>query len=223
MASKVDICNMALTNLGSKQTIQDLAADTSTEARTCNLHYDQALLTVLEAANWSFATTTGTSALLSATAPADWSYMYAWPALAVRIIEIVNGFAGRTSRPLKFKKTIYNGQKVLLTDTSSPTWRYVFENTDPTLYSAAFIDALSAQLAARIAMPLTRKLDLRAKALADYYKLVGVASAQDANESTINTEPDYTAEWFTDRDYDSGNTILTVDADGNIAEIPGRL
>lgn len=223
MTTKVEICNMALSSLGSKQTIQDIDADTSTEARTCKLHYDQALLTTLEAAHWSFATKTNTSALSSATPPGDWSYMYAWPANAVTIIEIVDGYAGRTSYPKKFKKHTYNGAKVLLTDTESPTWRYVYLNTDPTTYTAGFVDALAAQLAARLAMPLTRKPELRAQALQDYVRLVAAASSRDANESTDNVEPDYTAEWLTDRGYDSGKTILAVDASGDITEIPGSM
>lgn len=222
MSTKVEICNMALSSLGSKQTIQDIDADTSTEARTCRLHYDQALLTLLESAPWSFCTKTATSAVI-ANGPDDWTYMYAWPDAAVKIIEIINSYGSRSTYPLKFKKTIYGGQKVLLTDTESPTWRYVYLNTDPTTYTGAFTDALIAQLAARVAMPLTRKDSLRDRAMKDYLRLQAAASSSDANEATDNIEPDYTAEWLSDREYNNGKGVLVVNADGTISEIPGAM
>lgn len=224
MASKVDIVNMALSILGSKQTIQDIDNDNSTEARTARLHYENALKTALEAANWSFATTWNTSALLSASPPDDWAYMYAWPANAVRITGIIDTLDSRMNRPAKYTKSNYNGELVLLTDTKSPTWRYVFLNDTPATYPAKFLDALAAQLAYRLAMPLTRKADMREAARQTYATLIREASASDANEQTLNEEPDYTAPWFEDRGYDqSSRRFLYTDSDGNIQEFVGNL
>lgn len=224
MASKVDIVNMALSILGSKQTIQDIDSDQSTEARTANLHYEPALTTTLEFANWSFATTWGTSALLSADPPGDWAYMYAWPANAVKIIEIIDTLDSRMNRPAKFTKANYNGEVVLLTDTKSPTWRYVFLNDTPATYTSKFVDAFAAQLAYRLAMPLTRKSDLRAAAQETYGVLIKEASAADANDQTLNEEPDYTAPWFEDRGYEqSSRRFLYTNADGDIQEFEGSL
>lgn len=224
MASKVEIVNMALSSLGSKQTIQDIDSDQSTEARTANLHYVPALTTLLEAADWSFATTWDTSALLTQDPPDDWSYMYAWPANAVRIIGIVDTLDSRMNKPAKYRKANYSGQVVLLTDTVSPVWRYVFLNDSPATYTAKFVDALAAQLAYRLAMPLTRKADLRQAALETYGILVREASAADANEQTVNDEPNYMAPWFEDRGYDQASRrFLYTDADGDIQEMVGNL
>lgn len=224
MASKVDIVNMALSVLGSKQTIQDIDSDQSTEARTAALHYENALKTALSFTDWSFATTWGTSALLSASPPGDWSYMYAMPANAIRIIGIIDSLDSRMNRPAKFHRSNYQGQLVLLTDTKSPTWRYIFLNDTPASYSPEFVDALAAQLAYRLAMPLTRKLDLQVRAQENYKSLVTAASAADANEQTLNEEPDYTAPWHEDRGYDeSSRRFLYTNADGDIVEFAGKL
>ena len=223
MASKVEICNMALSSLGSKQTIQDIEGDQSVEARTCRLHYDQALLTTLYASDWSFATRDNTSAKITSYAPADWNYVYAWPAKAVRILGIVDPLGSRLLTPLKWRTIMYNGNRVVLTDTEAPVWRFIFENDDPTTYTPAFIDTLVAQLASRIAIPLTRKLELRDFALKLYQQMLSAAAAHDANENFDGDEPDYTAQWFTDRGYTSTKTTRAVDADGNIIEIEGRL
>lgn len=222
--SKVDIVNMALSVLGSKQTIQDIDSDQSTEARTANLHYENALKTALSFSNWSFATTWATSALLSDSPPDDWAYMYAMPANAVKVIEIVDTLDSRLNKPAKFTKANYGGQLVLLTDTKSPTWRYIYLNEIPGTYSPEFVDALAAQIAYRLAMPLTRKLDLQVRAQEQYKNLISAAAAADANEQTLNEEPDYTAPWHENRGYDeSSRRFLYTDADGNIQEFVGNL
>jgi len=226
MATKVEIVNMALSSLGSKQTIQDIDSDQSVESRTASLHYESALKTALgfNATPWSFATTWATSALLSDDPPGDWSYMYAMPADAVRIIEIIDTLDSRRNRPAKYTKANYEGQLVLLTDTESPVWRYVFLNDTPATYTPEFVDALAAQLAMRMAMPLTRKRELREAARVEYANLINIASAADANEQTVNEEPDYMAPWFEDRGYDqSSRRFLYTDADGNIQEFEGSL
>lgn len=223
MTSKVDICNLALSSLGSKQTIQDIDSDESVEARTCRLHYDQALHTTLAARDWAFATKDNTSARITTYEPADWNYVYAWPAKAVRIVGIVDPLGSRRLTPRKFRTITYSGNRVLLTDTEAPVWRYVYENTDSTTYSPAFIDAMVAQLSSRIAMPLTRKESLRESALKLFQQLIAGAATVDANEGFDGDEPAYTAQWFDDRGYSGASTIRAVDADGNIIEIEGKL
>ena len=150
--------------------------------------------------------------------------MYAMPAYVVRMIGIVDTLDSRRNRPAKYTKANYDGQLVLLTDTQAPVWRYVFLNDTPATYTAKFVDALAAQLATRLAMPLTRKPDLRKQANDVYGTLIREASAADANEQTLNEEPDYTAPWFEDRGYDqSSRRFLYTNADGDIQEFEGNL
>lgn len=222
MATRTEIANLALSMLGSKATIQDIDDDNSVEARQARLHYDQALKRVLAASAWTFSTTWATSALHASDPPGDWTYMYAMPADALKILGVVDT-AGRVRAPVPFTRAMYNGQQVLLTDHESPVWRYIFVNEDPVTYSPEFIDALVASLAARLAMPLTRKREL-AKDASDQYELaVRRASAADANENNQNGEDEYKPEWHEARDYNPYDSVYTTDADGNIIEIPGSL
>ena len=57
MASNLQICNLALSHIGSRAFIQDLSSDTSVEARYCNLLFDDARQAVLRDAphGWGFA------------------------------------------------------------------------------------------------------------------------------------------------------------------------
>jgi len=224
MATKVDIVNLALSGLGSKQTIQDIESDQSVEARTARLHYSVALLTCLSYANWSFATTWATSAKLADDPPGDWAYMYAQPANNVKVIEIIDSLNSRRNRPAKFVKANHNGQIVYLTDTEAPVWRYVFKNENPATYTPQFVDALAAQLSSRMAMPLTRKVDLVKSAQDTYARLIEIADAADANDQMTLEEPDFTAPWLEARGYaDSSQRFLYTDADGNIQEMVGKL
>lgn len=198
MATKVSICNMALSLLGSKSTIQNIDDDTSTEARVCKTHYDQALETCLSYADWSFATKTATSALMSADPPGDWAYAYAYPADCIRLTEIIPA-AGRQSDRKPFEIATISGQRVILTDEESPTWRYVYRNTNPALYSPPFVDAMVAQLAYRISMQLTRKIDLMKMARESYYAMIAAAAAHDANVNAEIKEDELVVAWHEDR------------------------
>lgn len=197
MANTVEICNLALSSLGSKSTIQSLE-EASVEARQCKLHYNQARDTVLAASTWSFATKTDTSALLVSNPPGDWTYAYAEPADLVKMHRIVSEI-GRIEPPLPYERGILNGQRVLFTDTWSPVWRYITNSGATGTYSPAFVNALVAQIAMRLAMPLTRKPDLRMAAAKDYAIAVREAIAVDANENSENGEPDYAPEWLVER------------------------
>ncbi len=192
--SKVQICNLALSALGSKAKIQALTEE-SKEAQACNLHYTPALRTILEDVDWSFCSATATSALSSDDPPDDWTYMYAEPANSAKVREIVNEL-GRTRDPIPFARHIHNGQRMLLTDWEAPTWRYTLENDDPTTYSGAFVEAFKYLLAANIAMELTRKPEI-AEAMSKQYRLAKQnANTNDANEIHENGEPEKTIEWI---------------------------
>lgn len=195
--SKVQICNLALSAIGSKAQIQSID-ELSTEAKVCKLHYNQALATALVDADWSFATTTAGSAVLTDDPPGDWTYMHAEPANCLRIIEIVKTL-GRTTPPLPFKRHVHDGQRVVLSDTETPIWRYVYDNTDPALYSPQFSAALVLQLATRLAMPITRKKDIRDDMSQQYRLAKMTASITDAKENSANGEPEKTVEWISDR------------------------
>lgn len=109
MASEVDICNRALSAIGTRSQITSLT-EKSAEARQCNLLYADLRDELLRMAPWNCATNFNTLALIvaapgtpenpsAATAtwekgqpPPPWSYEYAYPADCIRPLWIVPQF-----------------------------------------------------------------------------------------------------------------------------------
>lgn len=106
MTSEVAICNRALAAIGTRSTISSLTED-STEARNCNLIYEDTRDEVLSMAFWNFARKTellnliksapGTPTNAGSTAnqwssaypTPPWLYEYAYPSDALQIRQIV--------------------------------------------------------------------------------------------------------------------------------------
>lgn len=120
MPSQVDMCNRALSVIGTRSSIASMN-EASTEAQACSLHFEQACRAMLRLAPWSFARATAAGALIAASAgtpenqtgivpiplvpvsaanPAgtipdqivSWSYEYAWPQDCVRLRKVRNPF-----------------------------------------------------------------------------------------------------------------------------------
>jgi hypothetical protein len=97
MPTQIDICNAALSEVGTRSTIASMT-EASNEARNCAIHWDFARRSALRAAHWSFAGTQVALALLSAQMgtpenpngvapmpPWPWNYEYAYPNDCLRI------------------------------------------------------------------------------------------------------------------------------------------
>jgi hypothetical protein len=77
--SKVKICNLALSKLGARNKIEDIEEATA-EAEACNMWYDLALETALEAFDWSFARKRASLAPSAFDPPEGvWAFRYQWP------------------------------------------------------------------------------------------------------------------------------------------------
>ncbi len=116
MPSNVDICNRALSVIGTRSSIASMV-EASPEARACTLHFEASCRAMLRLAPWSFARATVQGALLAAapgtpenpngtaplplvpinaanlpgTTPAQivsWQYEYAWPQDCVRLRQV---------------------------------------------------------------------------------------------------------------------------------------
>jgi hypothetical protein len=192
MASVVDIYNMALSHLGTKSTVSS-ATENSTEAKKCSLHYDTARDATLEAFNWSFARRHTTLALVG-DAELGWVYQYAYPSECVTVRRILTTHRDDDPIPFRIAHSELNDAKVILTDQPGAAVEYTKRVTNSTLYSASFVSALSAQLAAMVAMPLTGKANLRDDALALFNLYIAQAQAHDRNQGEKDDQPD--ADWI---------------------------
>ena len=97
MPTQIDLCNAALSNVGTRSTITSLT-EVSNEARNCSIHWDFARRAILRSHNWSFAKKQITAALICAQTgtpenpngsaplpPWPWLYEYAWPQDCLRM------------------------------------------------------------------------------------------------------------------------------------------
>lgn len=189
MASIVSICNIALSRIGTRSTIQDLA-ENSTEALHCKLLFEQARDATLEAHDWAFARKREALADLGGPA-AGWGYRYALPVdcLAPRRLETPM----RTDRRPPFS---VEGRE-LLSDTPGARLIYTVRVTDPTLFPTSFVAALSWRLGAELAIPLTGKESLQQRCLAMWQQAVNSAAVNDANAEAADEAAD--ALWISAR------------------------
>ena len=148
MASKVAICNLALTELGANIITSLDASDTSKEADTCRAVYDLILDEVLEAHHWDFAKTWVALALDAGYTSIDEIYEYAYekPADFIR-------FSRLESKSNNFE---VRGSSIV-SNVEDLEIEYIWRVVDPTQYPSHFIMAFVARLKASLVTPIARK------------------------------------------------------------------
>lgn len=196
MASKVALCNLALSYLGTKATIAAMD-ENSTEASVCSTHFDAVRDSLLAEFDWNFARRVEVMALRSETAPAGWSYVYSRPNKCARFrgIWIAPFSTGSQLPPVPWEAgSITDGVNdvaAIFTNqgTASCWYTRVIENTE--LFSVGFQLALTWRLAEAIALPITNKDSLREMTIKLGTFKAELGKVMDANEGIANvTERD---------------------------------
>ena len=201
MASEVDICNLALGHLGDNATVASLdPPEGSAQAEHCARFYPIARDTLLEAHNWKFATRRATLAVLDVDS-FNWTYAYAEPAGALRVVSILPGTAMSTDEGEQFETMGDDeGNALVLTHLEGATALYTVRVTDTTKFSPLFVDALSRLLAAYLAGPVI-KGDVgkaEAKAQMQHFRLaLNLAITSDANQRKVT--PEHSVGWIAGR------------------------
>lgn len=96
MASVVQICNMALSHIGSEARVTSISPpDGSVEAGLCAVFYDQARTEMLEPGAWNFALKRETLAALTNDSNV-WAYAYAKPSDCMRPLRVLRPTPGVT-------------------------------------------------------------------------------------------------------------------------------
>lgn len=193
--SKVKICNMALSNVGARNTIESLT-EQSAEAKIVNLWYDHSRLLTLEGYNWNFAKKRQALALSTEDPPLNWTYRYVYPVDCVKAREIeqadigpaitdpFNPFFNITLDALPFEVEMESDgeSKSILTDQTEAVLIYTFDQENVGTYSTHFIYTLSYALAYNIAFPLTGKMSVQQSMFQSFNYLMKQAAQHDANE-----------------------------------------
>ncbi|RKX24210.1 MAG: hypothetical protein DRP45_08725 [Candidatus Zixiibacteriota bacterium] len=197
MATVTDICNTALSYVGSRGTITSLD-ETSTEARVCKAHYEITRDVVLSEADWGFASANRVLAQLSEDPPTGWSYVYEYPNNCLKARFLVQ--ASRTADRLPFAVMMNNDDSdmVIACDVDEAQLRYTKRVENPALFPPLFAEAFALRLAARIAMPIVREPKMVTTLMQNYSQARAIAIAASMNESQRDEPVD--ADWIQARD-----------------------
>ena len=181
-SSKVQIANIALTTYLGKGRINALDEQNPT-ALMCSIHFDDARQEVLSEWPWSFATRRGVLARLTddANDKPEWRSKFAKPARLLRINWVNDPVCAKnamTDREVFDPPRIVEGD-FIYSDLDDASIEYVEDVDDPTAYPPKFTQALAANLASKIAIPLTETASKASDALAAYAQMLDEAKVQD--------------------------------------------
>lgn len=181
MPSVVDICNMALSHLRAPA-ITSLT-ESSHEATECNRHYASVRDAVLEDYPWNFAEKQ-LALGLTTESRTGWAFVYQYPPDCIKALKIYNA-AGDSAEPIDFKivtNTDLNAKRVL-TAVASAELVYTARVETTNLFSAQFVKALAAGLAAELAIPIRGDAELKQVIAESYSRIVRRAEVVNAQES----------------------------------------
>lgn len=210
VSSELDIWNLALTRVG-HEPLSSLTEKGKSGDR-CRLHYPVTRDTVLTAHPWNFAIRRAALAQLAFTPQFEFQYAHALPTVpfCLRVLRTeweangyssaaVYGFAGMHGyQPQTIEWRIEtvsingSGVRALLCNESEAKIEYIARIDDVALFSALFVDALAARLAAEVSMTLTDNQSLTKTMLDMYTMKMAEARIMDAMEGSprdvINTD-----------------------------------
>ncbi len=226
MTTDIDICNMALSEIGS-QTLITSIGEATPAGQQSELYYNQMRQKLLRTAPWGFArktiTLTELGTLAEGTSPYPWLVKYEYPSDCMKFRYIIPPPAFLVSddvpdvssglivpwcgpsRAFRFLPAIDtdgdtptpNVVKVLLSNVPSAYGVYTVDVEDPNLWEPLFVDALVMLLAYKFVMPLAGNAGMKS----DYFKLAEAAvlsaRAVDGNEAIPST--DHETDWITVR------------------------
>ena len=180
-ASDVSICNQALTWLGAN-TIMSLN-DNSNEAIACKATYEETLNDLLTQRMWTFATQTiELSAPIAG--PAGQGYAYLIPnTLKIQLIHKVFTQSSNNPLPVEWAR---QGQYII-SQSAGPLYCVCIVSVTPERMPAYFTQALSACLAADMAMGLTRSIKIMDKFEMVAKNKTESAAAADGRQGTSET------------------------------------
>lgn len=187
----VDLCNRALSRLGTRASIAALD-ENSTEARTVSIWYAATRDALLRVHDWNFArrrvALAELGSLSNGSAAGSWAYRFALPTDCLRLLRLEPSAAGQPSP--RFEVAGDGTNRVVLCDEPAPVAIYTARVADPGLFDVGFAQALVDQLAAHVAYPITQKTDLAVRLAQAARAALAEAMAADSAEAATDTDDD---------------------------------
>lgn len=180
MASETSICNQALSWLGADR-ITDLS-DGSDNANLCKDNYNELRNSVIEEANWTFATRRYTLSPPLAAGP-EYGYGNKFQ-LAPEVLRIIEA---------SDSASFYNGvsnldwrreEDFILADVSIIYAKCLIEIADSSKFSSLFVQSLAARIAAELSPTITESNKKTDQMWTLYSKKLAIASVRDAGQGS---------------------------------------
>lgn len=146
MASVVEICNMALAEVG--DVFIESLSENSKEARRCTVAYPPARRGLLRAFDWNFARARAELAPLAEAPDFGFEAVFQLPSSCLRLLQVVSEVEWRIE-----------GRTVLASGDSLQIL-YTTDVTDPNQFDALFSRALALRIASDVAFSLAASKDL---------------------------------------------------------------
>ena len=188
----VDVYNMALGWLGGHQlpNIESASEADNPIALLCRNNFPAVLDEALEAHNWSFALKQIDLAERQASGGGGYAYRFALPSDYLRVVRIENGAMWSGS-----PNFIISGNDIL-TDANPVSLFYIARITEPRLWPAAFVTALSWRLAAVLATANNNDAQKQQFCLQNYNLALAEAWSRDWQGQAPRLKP---SPWFVAR------------------------
>ncbi len=163
MADAATICNLALSHLGDTATVVSIdPPEESAQAKMCAIFYPQAVNTLLDLHDWSFATRRAVLPELVVKERFGWAHVFEIPADCLHTISVTDSVRHDEARippgasmPIPDRPTDKREYRIegrrLYTNLEAPVLSYVSSEVSPGEFSPSFILALSYYLANLIA------------------------------------------------------------------------
>lgn len=190
--SKTEICNLAISHIGSGEEIANID-EGSEEARACKRFFEILRDSTLRNLAWPFATRMRALNLIEANPNSEWAYSYKYPVDALYLRRILSG--QRTDdrdSMVAFKIINDDAGPILFTDKENAEVEFTLKAEDPSKYPSDFVMCFSLRLGFYIAPRLVGTNALKVRdTIAGIYKMeFSAAAAAASNEE----KPDMTIE-----------------------------
>ncbi len=184
MATDVDVCNAALVMIG--DSVIEALTDTTDRAVACNRFYATTRDAVLRAYPWNFAIVRVALVLAAGTPAFKWAHQFTLPTspYCLRVLEVDEDYPGQV--PWKVEG------RLLMTDESGISIRYISRVADPTVFDSLFFEALAARMASLLAFALRKQPEV-VKVMWDLYE-AKVQEARTINGMEGSAESAYTSD-----------------------------
>lgn len=159
MASKVQICNFALINIG--QRVISSLEDKTPAAALCEQFFEMARDAVLSAHPWNFATRFDYLAQIADDSVPGWDFLYMRPSNCLTVIKLFgDGTTDENGEVFEELTSNKSGHRAIGANTEQAQIKFTAKVEDPSVFSPLFVEALAYKLGAFLAHPLTGKIEL---------------------------------------------------------------